>query len=101
MNFRDAAACSKTRSSGAGGIAARAALAATSRLSGNRDRVSGFIPDKSGCPKGLSQARIPNIHRAIPGYEDDEANEALRLSWCHLTPDVKWDAVAERIQSMR
>jgi cysteine sulfinate desulfinase/cysteine desulfurase-like protein len=20
------------------------------------------------------------------GYSDDEANEAIRLSWCHLTP---------------
>ncbi len=22
------------------------------------------------------------------GYGDDEANEAIRLSWCHLTPEV-------------
>jgi hypothetical protein len=24
------------------------------------------------------------------GYSDDEANEAIRLSWCHLTPEVDW-----------
>jgi len=35
------------------------------------------------------------------GYDDDEANEAIRLSWCHLTPDVDWDAVAERVKSLR
>jgi hypothetical protein len=22
------------------------------------------------------------------GYGDDQANEAIRLSWCHLTPEV-------------
>jgi len=101
MNFGDEAAWSKPRSSGAGGRAASSALAATSRLSGNRDRISGFIRDKSGCPKGLSQARIPNRHRVILGYDDDEANEAIRLSWCHLTTEVDWDAVAELIQSLR
>jgi cysteine desulfurase len=35
------------------------------------------------------------------GYSDDEANEAIRLSWCHLTPGVEWAAVAERILSLR
>ena len=34
------------------------------------------------------------------GYGDDEANEAIRLSWCHLTPDVDWDAVAERVRNL-
>ena len=24
------------------------------------------------------------------GYGDDEANEAIRLSGCHLTPEVVW-----------
>jgi cysteine desulfurase len=35
------------------------------------------------------------------GYSDDEANEAIRLSWCHLTPGVEWAAVAARILSLR
>jgi hypothetical protein len=25
------------------------------------------------------------------GYSDDEVNEAIRLSWCHLTPGVEWE----------
>ncbi len=35
------------------------------------------------------------------GYSDDEANEAIRLSWCHLTPEVDWKTVAVRILSLR
>jgi cysteine desulfurase len=35
------------------------------------------------------------------GYSDDEANEAIRLSWCHLTPEVEWDAVGERVKRLR
>ena len=35
------------------------------------------------------------------GYGEDEANEALRFSWCHLTPAVTWEAVADRIESFR
>ena len=34
------------------------------------------------------------------GYSNDEANEAIRLSWCHLTPEVEWEAVAGRILSL-
>jgi cysteine desulfurase len=34
------------------------------------------------------------------GYCDDEANEAIRLSWCHLTPEVDWEAVADRVRSL-
>jgi cysteine desulfurase len=35
------------------------------------------------------------------GFSDDEANEAIRLSWCHLTPEVDWEAVAGRIGGLR
>jgi cysteine desulfurase len=34
------------------------------------------------------------------GYGDDEANEAIRLSGCHLTPEVEWEAVAERVRGL-
>jgi cysteine desulfurase len=32
---------------------------------------------------------------------DDEIMGALRISWCHLTPEVDWPAVAARIRMMR
>ncbi len=34
------------------------------------------------------------------GYEDDQANEAVRLSWCHMTPEVPWKVIAERVASL-
>jgi cysteine desulfurase len=34
------------------------------------------------------------------GLSDDHVKGALRLSWCHLTPDVDWDAVVAAIETM-
>lgn len=34
------------------------------------------------------------------GMNNDEANACIRLSWCHLTPNVDWEAVAQRIKSL-
>ncbi|MCU0781356.1 MAG: hypothetical protein MUF04_09695 [Akkermansiaceae bacterium] len=46
-------------------------------------------------------ARAPSHALKAMGYSDDEANEAIRLSWCHLTPEVDWEAVVERIRGLR
>jgi cysteine desulfurase len=35
------------------------------------------------------------------GLDDDRANGCVRISWCHLTPPVDWEAVASRIRSLR
>jgi cysteine desulfurase len=35
------------------------------------------------------------------GFTDDEANEAVRFSWSHMTPEVDWAAVVERVRSLR
>lgn len=32
---------------------------------------------------------------------DEEIMGALRISWCHLTPEANWPAVADRIKMMR
>lgn len=34
------------------------------------------------------------------GYSEREAQEALRISWCHLTPDPPWRAVVERLGAL-
>lgn len=71
------------------------------------------------------QSNKPSHVIEAMGYSDDEANEAVRLSWCHLTPEVDcppsgqpecvlrtvlagaqlrlldWEAVAERIKTLR
>jgi hypothetical protein len=35
------------------------------------------------------------------GYSDDEANEAIRLIWWHLTPEVEWEGGVEWIKRLR
>ena len=49
----------------------------------------------------MSSSYTPSHVIKAMGYGDDEANEAIRLSWCHLTPEVNWDRVAERVRGMR
>lgn len=56
------------------------------------------ISNGSAC---TSSSYTPSHVIKAMGYSDDEANEAIRLSWCHLTPEVDWGAVAERIQGLR
>ena len=41
-----------------------------------------------------------NVLKAM-GMTDDEANECVRISWCHLTPDVDWLGLAQRIRAMQ
>jgi cysteine desulfurase len=35
------------------------------------------------------------------GLDDDQANACVRISWCHLTPAVDWEAIAHRISTLR
>ena len=55
------------------------------------------ISNGSAC---TSSSYTPSHVIKAMGYDDDEANEAIRLSWCHLTPEVDWATVAVRIQSL-
>ncbi len=52
------------------------------------------ISNGSAC---TSSSYTPSHVIKAMGYSDDEANEAIRLSWCHLTPKVDWATMAERI----
>lgn len=56
------------------------------------------ISNGSAC---TSSSYTPSHVIKAMGYGDDEANEAIRLSWCHLTPQVEWDAEAARIVGLR
>jgi cysteine desulfurase len=56
------------------------------------------ISNGSAC---TSSSYTPSHVIKAMGYSDDAANEAIRLSWCHLTPEVDWEAVAGRIVGLR
>lgn len=56
------------------------------------------ISNGSAC---TSSSYTPSHVIKAMGYSDDEANEAVRLSWCHLTEDPPWDDVAARVRMLR
>lgn len=55
------------------------------------------ISNGSAC---TSSSYTPSHVIKAMGYGDDEANEAIRLSWCHLTPQVDWVGLAERVRNL-
>ncbi len=56
------------------------------------------ISNGSAC---TSSSYTPSHVIKAMGYSDDEANEAIRLSWCHMTPEVDWVAIAGRVEGLR
>ena len=56
------------------------------------------ISNGSAC---TSASYTPSHVMLAMGQSEDEANEALRFSWCHLTDDIDWDEIARRIKSLR
>jgi cysteine desulfurase len=55
------------------------------------------ISNGSAC---TSSTYSPSHVLKAMGMSDDEANQCVRISWCHMTPEVAWDSVAERIRAM-
>lgn len=56
------------------------------------------ISNGSAC---TSSSYTPSHVLKAMGMSDDEANACVRISWCHMTPDVDWEAVVERVAAMR
>lgn len=55
------------------------------------------ISNGSAC---TSSSYAPSHVLKAMGMRDEEANGCVRISWCHLTPDVDWAAVAGRIRTL-
>ncbi|ENO88414.1 cysteine desulfurase [Thauera linaloolentis 47Lol = DSM 12138] len=55
------------------------------------------ISNGSAC---TSASYTPSHVLKAMGMTDDQANACVRISWCHMTPDVDWGAVAERIRML-
>ena len=56
------------------------------------------ISNGSAC---TSSSYTPSHVLKAMGFDDKSANQCVRLSWSHLTPQVNWSAVAERINELR
>jgi cysteine desulfurase len=56
------------------------------------------ISNGSAC---TSSSYTPSHVLKAMGFDDATANQCVRLSWCHLTPEVDWAAVADRIKELR
>jgi cysteine desulfurase len=56
------------------------------------------ISNGSAC---TSSSYTPSHVLKAMGMNEKEANECVRISWCHLTPEVDWEAVSNRISDIR
>lgn len=56
------------------------------------------ISNGSAC---TSQSYTASHVLTAMGLSEDRIKGALRLSWCHLTPDVDWNGVVQRIEGLR
>ncbi len=56
------------------------------------------ISNGSAC---TSQSYTPSHVLTAMGLPEEAVEGALRVSWCHMTGEVDWDAVAERIRELR
>jgi cysteine desulfurase len=56
------------------------------------------ISNGSAC---TSSSYTPSHVLKVMGMTDDEANACVRISWCHLTPEVDWDLIVRRISRLR
>lgn len=59
-----------------------------------KDQIA--ISNGSAC---TSSNYTPSHVLKAMGMSDDEANACIRISWCHMTPEVNWELVAEHIRS--
>lgn len=62
--------------------------------------VKDLIAISNGSACTSSSYTPSHVLRAM-GMTEDEANRCVRISWCHLTPEVEWRAIVARIRGLR
>lgn len=72
------------------GITAEAAIKALKRVIA--------ISSTSAC---TSHTRTPSHVLAAMGLTPEQVEHSLRLSWCHMTPEVDWDEVGRILHALR
>ncbi|AGA91421.1 cysteine desulfurase DndA [Thioflavicoccus mobilis 8321] len=55
------------------------------------------VSNGSAC---TSSSYTPSHVLAAMGMDGQRAHGCVRLSWCHMTPEIDWEAVVERIRSL-
>ncbi|MBU5612630.1 cysteine desulfurase DndA [Geomonas azotofigens] len=55
------------------------------------------ISNGSAC---TSSSYTPSHVLKAMGMSDEDANACVRISWCHLTPAVDWEQIAQRIRTL-
>ena len=56
------------------------------------------VSNGSAC---TSQSYTPSHVLKAMGLPQEQVEGAIRMSWCHMTPEVNWEAIAERVWSLR
>lgn len=56
------------------------------------------ISNGSAC---TSSSYAPSHVLKTMGMDDDEANACIRISWCHMTPEIDWETIVARIEGLR
>ena len=56
------------------------------------------ISNGSAC---TSSSYAPSHVLKAMGMDDGEANACVRISWCHMTPEIDWNAIADRIRALK
>ena len=61
--------------------------------------LKGEIAISNGSACTSASYKPSHVLKAM-GLPDDEIMGALRISWCHMTPKVDWQGVAQQIARM-
>lgn len=56
------------------------------------------VSSTSAC---TSHTRTPSHVLAAMGLSSEKVEQSIRLSWCHMTPDVDWDEVENILRALR